>query len=194
MAAATPYRPPANAFVRVMRKLYNPLGFTKGYNFILFFNFGGAMIGFCGARFSYISYGGVFCGSDASYDCHEQSKSVYERVGMILHLAAIIPAVFQFVPAIRRKVMLFHRLNGYLILLLSLIATAGSFMVARHAIGGQLETQMAIGVISIMFIGALGLSYYNVKKLQLEQHRAWMLRAWFYVRGSLSPPAAQGYR
>lgn len=28
-------KPPANAFVRVMRKVYNPLGFSKGYNFVL---------------------------------------------------------------------------------------------------------------------------------------------------------------
>ena len=26
-----------NAFVRTMRKIYNPIGFKKGYNFILFF-------------------------------------------------------------------------------------------------------------------------------------------------------------
>jgi hypothetical protein len=26
---------PANGFVRVMRRLYNPLGFSKGYNAIL---------------------------------------------------------------------------------------------------------------------------------------------------------------
>lgn len=28
-------KPPANGFVRYARKLYNPLGFTRGYNFVL---------------------------------------------------------------------------------------------------------------------------------------------------------------
>jgi hypothetical protein len=33
-----------------------------------------------------------------------------------------------------------------------------------------------------MSTAAIGMAYYNVKHLQLEQHRAWMLRAFFYVR------------
>lgn len=32
-----PTEPPANGFVRVMRQLYNPLGFSKGYNFVFWF-------------------------------------------------------------------------------------------------------------------------------------------------------------
>lgn len=28
---------PANGFVAVMRRLYNPLGFAKGYNFVFWF-------------------------------------------------------------------------------------------------------------------------------------------------------------
>ncbi|GKT90476.1 hypothetical protein Ct61P_08326 [Colletotrichum tofieldiae] len=41
--------------------------------------------------------------------------------------------------------------------------------------------QTVMGAGSIMFLGALGLSIYNIKKLQIEQHRAWMLRAWVYA-------------
>lgn len=29
-----PTRPPANSFVKAARRVYNPLGFTRGYNFI----------------------------------------------------------------------------------------------------------------------------------------------------------------
>ena len=32
-----PTKPPANAFVSAMRRLYNPLGFAKGYNFVFWF-------------------------------------------------------------------------------------------------------------------------------------------------------------
>lgn len=35
MAKAT--TPPANGFVAVMRSLYNPIGFSKGYNFVFWF-------------------------------------------------------------------------------------------------------------------------------------------------------------
>ncbi|KAK0643165.1 hypothetical protein B0T16DRAFT_429891 [Cercophora newfieldiana] len=179
-------RPPANAFVRIARKVYNPIGFTKGYNFILFFIFAGAMLGFVLARLQFLSYDGIFCGEDPeNFDCYYYEKSVVEKAGLIIHLGAILPAgflaCFQFVPAIRHKVMLFHRINGYVVLLLSLVGTAGALMIARNAFGGALETQTAVGVMTIMFIGSLGLAYYNVKRLQLEQHRAWMLRAWVYA-------------
>ena len=35
-----------NAFVALLRRLYNPLGFHKGYNFTLFFILAGALFGF----------------------------------------------------------------------------------------------------------------------------------------------------
>ena len=170
-----------------MRKLYNPIGFTKGYNFTLFFIFAGAMLGFILARFQYLSYNGVFCGGNPqNFDCYYYDRSSVEKAGIIIHLAAILPAgflaCFQFVPAIRHKAILFHRLNGYVILFLSLVSTAGALMIARHAFGGGLDVQVVVGVLAIVFIGSLGLAYYNVKRLQLEQHRAWMLRGWFYVR------------
>ncbi|KAK0613527.1 hypothetical protein B0T14DRAFT_281134 [Immersiella caudata] len=179
-------RPPANAFVKAVRKVYNPIGFTKGYNFILFFIFAGALLGFTLARFQYLSYNGIFCGENAqNFDCYYYDKSTVERAGIIIHLAAILPAgflaCFQFVPAIRHKVMIFHRLSGYIILLLSLVSTAGALMTGRHSFGGGLDVQVVVGVLGIMFVGSLAISYYNVKRLQLEQHRAWMLRAWFYA-------------
>lgn len=46
-----------------------------------------------------------------------------------------------------------------------------------------MDVQMGVGVLSIAFISSLALALYNVKRLQIEQHRAWMLRAWFYVSG-----------
>jgi hypothetical protein len=104
---------------------------------------------------------------------------------MILHLAGIIPAgllvVFQFIPAIRYHAILFHRINGYIILLLALIGIVGVFLIARHAFGGSLATQTWSGFLCIISILALGLAYYNIKRLQIDQHRAWMLRAWFWM-------------
>ena len=58
-------------------------------------------------------------------------------------------------------------------------------MIARVSFGGGLDVQMAAGVMSIMSLIALGMAYYNIKKLQIDQHRAWMLRAWFYVSNAL---------
>ncbi|KAK0615155.1 hypothetical protein B0T17DRAFT_592940 [Bombardia bombarda] len=183
-----PARPPANAFVALSRKIYNPLGFAKGYNFVLFFIFGGALMGFTLARLQYLNFYGIFCAEPepaaGPAECFYLAAGV-ERFGIILHLVTILPAsflaCFQFVPAIRHKLMLFHRINGYLVILLALLATIGAFMITRRSQGGGVETQTALGLLGVMFLVSLALAYVNVKRLQLEQHRAWMLRAWFYA-------------
>ncbi|TDZ14407.1 hypothetical protein Cob_v012746 [Colletotrichum orbiculare MAFF 240422] len=190
MSATDPAaRPPANAFVALARKLYRPLGFKKGYNFTLFFVTAGAMMGFTLARLMYFNFDGVFCNPHHRSGALPGECYFYQsgagRAGIIMHLVAIIPAGFlaclQFVPAIRHKAILFHRLNGYFVLLLSLVGIAGVFIIARRTFGGGVSTQTAMSTGSLMFLGALGLSIYNVKMLQIEQHRAWMLRAWIYA-------------
>ena len=61
-------------------------------------------------------------------------------------------------------------------------------MIARVSFGGGIETQTVVGLLAILFLGSLAIAYYNIKRLQIEQHRAWMLRAWIYVRlNSLNP-------
>ncbi|KAL2132139.1 hypothetical protein VTI74DRAFT_4145 [Chaetomium olivicolor] len=180
-------RPPANWFAALTRKIYHRIGFTKGYNFVLFFIFGGALFGFTLARLQYLALDRA-CTSkagDKPLDCYYYTPGSVDRIGILLHLAAILPAALlaclQFVPVIRHRLLLFHRINGYLVLVLSLISTAGALMVARNTVGGRVEVQMAVGVLSIAFVGSLALAFYNVKRLQVEQHRAWMLRAWFYA-------------
>ncbi|WAO95538.1 Hypothetical protein NCS54_01316600 [Fusarium falciforme] len=180
-------RPPANAFVAAARKIYNPIGFSKGYNFVLFFVFAGALMGFSLARLQYLDYDGTFCGKDGQAgigECYFSGRGA-PRIGLLMHLATILPAgllvCFQFVPAIRHKGILFHRINGYIILVLSLISTVGALMAARHAFGGGLEAQLGAGFVGIAFITCLFLAWINIKRLQLEQHRAWMLRGWFYA-------------
>ncbi|SPN99695.1 uncharacterized protein DNG_02546 [Cephalotrichum gorgonifer] len=179
-----PNRPPANAFVAAARKVYNPIGFSKGYNFVLFFIFAGALMGFTLARLQYLDYYGIFCGDPGIGECYFSTRGLMEK-GLIMHLAAVLPAsflvVFQFVPAIRHKYILVHRVNGYVVLLLSVVSTVGGIMSARNAFGGALEVQLAVGFIGILFVGCLALGYVNIKRLQLEQHRAWMLRGWFYA-------------
>ncbi|KAB8266529.1 hypothetical protein BDV30DRAFT_232381 [Aspergillus minisclerotigenes] len=159
---------------RWVQKLYNALGFKKGYNFILFFIFGGAWMGFTLARLEYLDFS-TFCkNADYTY-----TSAVYFVRIFTLKPAAFL-AFFQFVPAIRYKVILFHRINGYTIILLVLLSNVGALMIARHTFGGTLSTQAAVGLLVILSTCAIGMAYYNVKRLQLEQHRAWMLRAFFY--------------
>jgi hypothetical protein len=189
---AGPTRPPANGFVRVARKVYGPIGFSKGYNFVLWFVFVGALMGFVLARLPFMSFYGVYCSPTtianqlhaAPGECYDY-QSGHELVGMILHLVTILPAgfllCFQFVPIIRYKAIIVHKINGYIILLFSVPSVVGALLVGRNAFGGGLDTQYWVGFLAIIFLGSLAMAYINIKRLQIEQHRMWMLRAWFYV-------------
>ncbi len=54
-------------------------------------------------------------------------------------------------------------------------------MIARHSFGGGFETQVLVGLLAIATTSSTFLAYYNIKRLQIDQHRAWMLRTWFYA-------------
>ncbi|KAF5966494.1 hypothetical protein FCOIX_12485 [Fusarium coicis] len=186
-----PTRPPANTFVAKARKVYNPIGFSKGYKFILWFIFAGAMFGFAVARMMFLNYNSIYCNPNSTGngagpgECWSYNRKDLYKIGIKMHLYTIIPAsflvVFQFVPFIRYKALLFHRMNGYIVVVLAIIGTVGAIIIAPVAFGGSLSVRAAVGFMAIMFLGALFLAIWNIKTLQLEQHRAWMLRAWFYA-------------
>ncbi|KAH7018201.1 uncharacterized protein B0I36DRAFT_388455 [Microdochium trichocladiopsis] len=184
-------KPPRNTFVRVARKLYHPIGFSKGYNAALWFIFSGALFGFVLARFPSVNVLGVFCNPEAPSgaqaapgECYYYLQDYY-GTGMTLHLVGIfsasIFALVQFVPVIRHKYIMVHRISGYASILLSFVGVAGAIMTAPASFGGSLEIQAAAGFLGIIFVGSIVMAYINIKRLQIEQHRMWMLRAWFYA-------------
>ncbi|RGP62308.1 hypothetical protein FSPOR_9353 [Fusarium sporotrichioides] len=176
-----------------LQRLSRAVGFTKSYNFILWLLFGGAFLAFTLSRFIYLDFNGHLCPSEPPTsriygsrgavpgECYYYRHGI-GKAGIIMHLAGILPAavlvVFQFIPAIRHRALLVHRISGYVILLLSVVGIIGVFMITRHAFGGTLEMQTVTSVASIMFTVCIVLAYINIKRLQLEQHRAWMLRGW----------------
>lgn len=145
------------------------------------------MFGFTLSRFSFLNIGGSaassYKSSSAPGEWYNYSQGHY-RIGITLHLVTIIPAgflaVFQFVPVIRHKLLIFHRINGYLIVVLAMLGNVGALMIARRAFGGGLDVQSAVGTLVILTTIGIGMAYYNIKRLQIDQHRAWMLRTWFY--------------
>lgn len=84
-------------------------------------------------------------------------------------------------PIIRKKAILFHRINGYTVIVLIVVSHIGALMIARRAFGGGLPIQSAVGTLVIITTAAIAMAVYNIKKLQIDQHRAWMLRAMFYM-------------
>ncbi|KAK5092427.1 hypothetical protein LTR70_005538 [Exophiala xenobiotica] len=172
-----------------IRKLYNPIGFHKGYNFPLFIIGVGGLMGFVLSRMFYFDFYGTFSRKAAPGEFYYY-RGGHNRVGILLHLAGVLPGGFlaclQFVPIIRYKALLFHRLNGYAAIVLLLCGNAGAFMIARHSMGGDISLQLWVGVIGTMITIALVLAYVNIKRLQIDQHRAWMLRAWTWAASIVS--------
>jgi len=150
--------------------------------------FAGAMMGFTLARLSYLNIAGTakssFANSASPGEWYWYNTGIH-RIGITLHLSAILPAgflmVWQFVPVIRHKLLIFHRINGYVIILLLFVANAGALMICRRSFGGTLATQAGVGLLVIITTTSMCLAYYNIKCLQIDQHRAWMLRAMFYL-------------
>ncbi|KPI40108.1 uncharacterized protein AB675_11493 [Cyphellophora attinorum] len=159
------------------------LGFQKRYNWPLFFIFAGALVGFSLARLQYLSPS-IYATSSSPGEWYWQRAGHY-RVGLYLHLGAILPAglllIWQFVPAIRHRAIIFHRINGYLVITLIMISHVGALMMVRRSFGGNLGFQSTMGLAVILTTTAIVLAVYNIKKLQIDQHRAWMLRAMVYI-------------
>lgn len=168
----------------VVRKICNFLGFEKRYNLPLFVIFAGAMLGFSLARLEYIDIPGKFAEGSVPGEWYWYRQGHY-RVGITLHLSTILPAgflmVWQFVPKIRHNFLLFHRINGYIIIILVLLSNVGALMIARRAFGGTMAVQTSVGTLVVITTVGLAMGYINIKRLQIDQHRAWMLRTMFYL-------------
>lgn len=171
---------------------FNVLGFRKRSNLTLFLLLGIPFLLFSLLSIKTLDYA-FFCDPEnmgtvsgaISGECFVFDKTDYHRLGIQLHLRAIVPAsilaFFQFVPLIRARFMVLHRINGYVITLLSIAATVGALMIGNVSVGGTAETAVGTVVLGGLFVGSLGISIYNIQKLQIDQHRVWALRAWCYV-------------
>ncbi|KAJ8122840.1 hypothetical protein ONZ43_g1065 [Nemania bipapillata] len=180
-----------NAIGAGARAVYKYFGFSKGYNFILWFVFVGALFGFSLSRLEYLDFWGVFCNPDRKGrsgampgECFYFTKPGRYQIGIILHLGTVLPASLlacvQFTPIVRQKAMMTHRIGGYISVILSVIGTVTALMVARHSVGGGVDVQTFIGILAILFLGSMVMAMVNIKRLQIEQHRSWMIRAWAY--------------
>lgn len=101
---------------------------------------------------------------------------------MIMHLAGVLPAgilaCLQFTPVIRHKAIIVHRITGYFAITGLVVGIVGAFMIMDTAVGGEPSLRLWIGLVGVSCILALLLAYINIKCLQIDQHRAWMMRAW----------------
>lgn len=152
--------------------------------------FAGAMLGFSLSRLQDFNYDKLFAINIAPGYMYYFGSGSY-RVGMILHLAAALPAgilmVLQFTPVVRYKFINFHRINGYFVILLLSVSNLSACIVLRHNHGGnRIAAQSAEAFLVIITTTGMALAWWNIRRLQIDQHRAWMLRTMFYMGSIIS--------
>jgi len=107
------------------------------------------------------------------------------RIGITLHLASCLPAgfliVWHFVPSIRRNFLLFHRINGYVIITLVSVSNVGGLTIVRRSFGGDISIQTAAVMLVVLTTFGIAMGFINIKRLQVDQHRPWRLRTMFYL-------------
>jgi len=157
------------------------LGFGERFSLLFFIIFGGALAGFCFARVL------MMIPSNLEKDTvpgewYWYRQHMYKQCAFIhiyLSIIAGVFAVFQFIPMIRRRKIIIHRINGYFVLCNLLPGTVAGSIVARRSFGGELNSQAAFYTVGSMigFAAFMGIS--NVK--QTRKHRKWMLRTVSYT-------------
>ncbi|ESK94359.1 hypothetical protein Moror_8169 [Moniliophthora roreri MCA 2997] len=168
-------------FLSIYLSLSWMAGFRERYSLLLCLIFGDCLIGFCLARSPLMdpvkmktwTTPGEFRWFEllvykVNYGCH-----IYFSIvgGLLVGL--------QFLPSIRRKHIRLHRLNGYLVIALLVPANIAGGVIARRAFGGEISTQAAYYVLTVMIVFALLCGGYYAK-VNTKLHRKWMLRAIVY--------------
>ncbi|KAJ7831968.1 hypothetical protein B0H13DRAFT_2240513 [Mycena leptocephala] len=96
-----------------------------------------------------------------------------------------IAAVLQFIPAIRRRKIILHRLNGYGVLACLVVGNVSGAIVGRRSFGGELNVQSGYYAMGVMVVVSAIMGIYYVKK-DTRRHRKWMLRMVVYFSATIS--------
>ncbi|RGP74189.1 hypothetical protein FSPOR_1884 [Fusarium sporotrichioides] len=165
------------------------LGFSSTRSFILTSIFTGFLFLFSTLQLPYIDIDRVFCAEDpwaVPGECYLFKRPGLMRNSLVVHLATFLPAgalvCFQFIPALQRpKYAKFHRVNGYLVLGLSAIGTVTALIISEEAMGGPIMNRIGTSVLATAIGIALLKAMIAIKRGKVQEHRAWMLRGWFYA-------------
>lgn len=66
-------------------------------------------------------------------------------------------------------------------MLLIIASIPGALMIMRRSVGGGLDIQAAVIGLAAAEVFALTMAYINIRSLQIDQHRKWMLRAMIWM-------------
>ncbi|QRW01698.1 hypothetical protein RhiLY_00695 [Ceratobasidium sp. AG-Ba] len=179
-----------NGFLTTLQGIYfgisGMLGFGEKFSLCFFILLGGTLFGFCLARVLMMNPSNVETDTVPG-EWYWYRQPLFKEcifIHIYLNIIAGLFAVFQFIPMIRRRKIIIHRINGYFVLLTLIPATVTGSIVARRAFGGETNTQAAFYTLGSMigFAAFMGIS--NVRKTR--KHRKWMLRTVAYTSSAIT--------
>ncbi|CAE6477511.1 hypothetical protein ACGC1H_007639 [Rhizoctonia solani] len=158
------------------------LGFEKRFSLGLFVFFGGAIVGYSLAKSPSLSFkeslNQLFPGEGFWF---EQN---FWKINLMIHIFASLPAsffsVFCFLPISWKRWPRFHGILGYIVSILLVISCVCGGIIGRRGQGGDLNTQSAFYMLASGAAGSVVLGCTTARRGELDAHREWMIRAWFY--------------
>ncbi|KAF8709160.1 hypothetical protein RHS03_02840, partial [Rhizoctonia solani] len=145
--------------------------------------FGGALLGFCISRLMMLAPSNVIH-KTVPGEWYWYRQALY-KPNIFMHIYMSILggtlASLQFIPIIRRKMMIVHRINGWVVFLNLGIGSVTGSIVARRAFGGDLNSEAAYYTLGFMIGPAAMLGVFFVRvRVNVALHREWMLRTVSY--------------
>ncbi|KAF8915755.1 hypothetical protein CPB85DRAFT_1217483 [Mucidula mucida] len=162
----------------VYRTISGILGFKEPPSLALYVIFGGALLGFCLFYVQMFSMSGMrrmTIPGEWFWLGFNEFFHVNYSIHIYLSCIGGSFSLLQFLPAIRRRFVLFHRINGYFVLLTLIPANICGAIAGNRAFGGEINAQSAYYSLGILTVGCFLMGIFNVKR-DTRQHRKWMIR------------------
>ncbi|KAI1307400.1 hypothetical protein F5Y03DRAFT_119060 [Xylaria venustula] len=168
------------------------LGFTRQAQQWRWLLASGTLAIFSVISLRFLDFDSVFCPTGPGRigalpgECFYFTRSSAARLGIKAHLWCVLPAgilaAIQFVPVVRRPPLArIHRVSGYLSIALGLVGSVAALPTIRYAFGGDLASQSGTSLLLLIFVVAQVAGYICIRRGDIQHHRQWMLRSWFYA-------------
>ncbi|CUA69399.1 hypothetical protein RSOLAG22IIIB_03924 [Rhizoctonia solani] len=170
-------------FRATYRRLSTTLGFKERFSLTFFIVFGGALLGFCLSRLMMLAPSNVIHKTVAG-EWYWYRQALY-KPNIFMHIYMSIVggtlASLQFIPIIRRKKIIIHRINGWIVFLTLGVGSVAGSIVARRAFGGDLNSETAYYTLGFMIGPSAMLGVFFARfRVNVALHREWMLRTVSY--------------
>ncbi|KAB5590034.1 hypothetical protein CTheo_6529 [Ceratobasidium theobromae] len=157
-------------------------GFERGLSVGLFVFFAGAVVGFALSRTPLINFYKLLKLTTPG-EGYWYLRPPF-KASVIVHIVTCLPAsffsVFCFLPMTWARWPRFHGVLGYIVSVLLVVSCACGAVLGRRAQGGDLNVQSGVYMLASATAGAVIMGCITARRGAIDEHREWMLRAWFY--------------